>query len=182
MASHVHRFNVGGVAGKKCKDFFWIKQGIQRIFGILFVSQLLFGLFVLRFLRGFPLTCYNLIGQQCVIPMGWSNQSVCLFFLIFDSLQFCFSLVGGFLILLLYFIFINIFLCGFLSKKKKRLQRRKHCFIEGKIQQSSSSTQIQMQGVKIKGWERLFLHQGPSVLNVERHATTVIMSYKESLS
>ena len=62
MARRVHRVNVGGVAGKKCKDFFWIKQGIQRIFGILFVFWLLYGLFVLRFLKGFLLTCYNLIG------------------------------------------------------------------------------------------------------------------------
>ena len=62
MARRVHRFNVGGVAGKKCKDFLRIKQGIQSIFGILFVFLLLFGLFVLRFLRGFLLTCYNLIG------------------------------------------------------------------------------------------------------------------------
>ena len=63
------------------QGFFMIKQGIQSIFGILFVSQLLFGLFVLRFLRGYLLTCYNLIGQWCVILMGWSNQSVRLFFL-----------------------------------------------------------------------------------------------------
>ena len=32
---------------------------------------------------------------------------------------FSFLLEGGFLILLLYFFSINIFLCGFLSKKKK---------------------------------------------------------------
>ena len=44
------------------QGFLRIKQGIQRTFGTLFISLLLFGLFVLRFLRGFPLTCYNLIG------------------------------------------------------------------------------------------------------------------------
>ena len=43
-----------------------------------------------------------------------------LYFLVFDSLQFCFSLVGGFLILLLYFLFLNISLCRFLSKKRKK--------------------------------------------------------------
>ena len=63
------------------QGFFRIKQGIQSIFGILFVSQLLFGLSVLRFLRGYLLTCYNLIGQRCAILMGWSNQRVRLFFL-----------------------------------------------------------------------------------------------------
>ena len=44
------------------QGFLKIKQGIQGTFGILFVSLLLFELFVLRFLRGFPLTCYILIG------------------------------------------------------------------------------------------------------------------------
>ena len=39
-----------------------IKQGIQRIFGILFISLLLVGLFVSRSLSGLPLLCYNLIG------------------------------------------------------------------------------------------------------------------------
>ena len=54
------------------------KLGIQRIFGTPFISLLSFGLFVLRVLRTSPLTCYNLIGYQCVVPTG--RSSVLLFF------------------------------------------------------------------------------------------------------
>ena len=76
------------------RGFFKIKQGIQRIFGTLFISLFLFGLFVPRFLRGFPLTCYNLIGQRCVIPMDWSNLEslfvFSLYFPVFVLLQFSF--------------------------------------------------------------------------------------------
>ena len=94
------------------------KQGILSIFGILFVFLPLFGLFVLRFLKGFLLICYNLIGQRRVTRV---STFLFLHFLIFDFLQSCFSLMGGFLILLLYLLFINIFLCRFLSKKKKKI-------------------------------------------------------------
>ena len=44
------------------QGFFRIKQGIQSIFGIVFGFLLLFRLFVLRFLKGYLLMCYNLIG------------------------------------------------------------------------------------------------------------------------
>ena len=69
------------------RGYLRLKQGIQRIFEILFISLLLFGLFVPSILRGFPLMCYNLIGYQCVIPMGWSNLErlfvFTLYFLVF---------------------------------------------------------------------------------------------------
>ncbi|RVW96954.1 DNA-directed RNA polymerase III subunit 2 [Vitis vinifera] len=48
--------------GKGMQGFLRIKQGIQGFSGILFVFWLLYGLFVLRFLKGYLLTCYNLIG------------------------------------------------------------------------------------------------------------------------
>ena len=80
----------------------------------LFVFLPLFGLFVLRFLRGFLLICYNLIGQRRITRV---STFLFLYFLIFDYLQSCFSLLGGFLILLIVPSFINIFLCRFLSKK-----------------------------------------------------------------
>ena len=44
------------------RGFLRIKQGIQSIFEILFISLLLFGLSVPRFLRGLLLMCYNLTG------------------------------------------------------------------------------------------------------------------------
>ena len=53
------------------RGFFRIKQGIQKVFGILFFSLLLFGLFVPRFLREPPSLSYNLIGYRRVAPMGW---------------------------------------------------------------------------------------------------------------
>ena len=98
------------------QGFFRIKQGIQGIFGILFVFWLLYGLFVLRFLRGYLLTCYNLIGQRCVNrPFAYSL----VVFLIFDYLQSCFSLVGGFLILVIVPSFYQYIPLSFPIKKKK---------------------------------------------------------------
>ncbi|RVW98405.1 Transposon TX1 uncharacterized 149 kDa protein [Vitis vinifera] len=47
---------------KEMRGSLRIKQGIQRVFGILFISLLLFGLFVSRSLKGLSLLCYNLIG------------------------------------------------------------------------------------------------------------------------
>ena len=106
------------------KEYLRIKQGIQKIFRILFTSLLLFRLFVPWFLRGFSLMCYNQIGQQCVAPMGWSNLErllvVTLQILVFVFLQFSFSLVGGFLVLLLYFFFLSIYLFVVSYKKKKK--------------------------------------------------------------
>ena len=98
------------------------KLGIQRIFGILFISLLLFGFFVPWFLRAYPLTCYNQIGQQCVVPTGRSSQGkLFVVFLVQCLVIFlcCLvsSLVGGLLILLLFFFSINIYMCCFLSKK-----------------------------------------------------------------
>ena len=72
------------------------KLGIQKIYGIPFTSQLLFGLIVLWILRAFPLTCYKQIDQQCVVPMGWSSQ---------ESLFVVFSVVSCSFIVLFSFIF-----------------------------------------------------------------------------
>ena len=61
------------------------KLGIQRIFGIPFISLRPFGLFVQQILRASPLTYYNLIGYQCVdpiVPMG--RPSVLFFFMLFS--------------------------------------------------------------------------------------------------
>ena len=99
-----------------------IKLRIQRIYGIPFTSLLLFRLFVLWFLRAFPLTCYNQIGQQYVAPTGWSSQ---------ESLFIVFTLQRLVLLLLLFSFFfggriphpsfillfsINISIYRFLSK------------------------------------------------------------------
>ena len=51
-----HRFRC---FGKEMLGYLRTKLGIQRIFGTPFISLLLFGLFVPRFLRAFPLTYYN---------------------------------------------------------------------------------------------------------------------------
>ena len=57
------------------------KLGIQRIFGIPFISLRPFGLFVQRVLRAPPLTYYNLIGYQCVVQIVlMGRSSVLLFF------------------------------------------------------------------------------------------------------
>ena len=97
--------------------FLRIKLGIQRIFGIPFTSLLLFRLFVPWFLRAFPLMCYNQIGQQCVVPTGWSSQKSLFVVFVVQFLVFSFyccclvlSLVGGFFILLLYFFILLIYL------------------------------------------------------------------------
>ena len=99
-----------------------IKQGILIIFGISFTSLLLFEFFVPWFLRAFPLMCYNQIGQHCVAPTGWFNlESLFVFtlqLLVFVFLLFSFSLVGGFLILLLYFLFLSIYLFVVSYQKK----------------------------------------------------------------
>ena len=89
---------------------------LRRIFGIPFTSLLLFGLFVPWFLRAFPLMCYNQNGQQCVVQTGWSSQKSLFVVFIVQFLVFSFycclvlSLVGGFLILLLYFFILSIYL------------------------------------------------------------------------
>ena len=66
-----HRFRC---FGKEMLGYLRTKLGIQRTFGTPFISLLLFRLFVPRFLRAFPLTYYNQIGQQCVVPLGRYSQ------------------------------------------------------------------------------------------------------------
>ena len=91
------------------------KLGIRRIFGIPFISSLRFRFFAQPVLRAFPLTFYNQIGQQCVVPMG--RCSVMLFFCVVQFYlwweDFSSSLCTIF--------FYQYFMRGFLSKKKKLL-------------------------------------------------------------
>ena len=105
-------------------EYLRTKLGIQIIFGTPFISLLLFGLFVPRFLRAFPLTYYNQIGQQCVVPMErYSQGCLCVVDIVYCLAIFLCCLVsplaGGFLIILLYFFFYQYTHVWFPIKKKK---------------------------------------------------------------
>ena len=101
-----------------------IKLGIQRIYGIPFTSLLLFGFFVPWLLRAFPLMCYNQIGQQCssngMVQPRELVRSFYIVALVFYSCCLVFSLVGGFLILLLYFLFLSIYLFAISYQNKNK--------------------------------------------------------------
>ena len=53
--------------GQEMLRFFGIRQGLQRLFGISFISLPPFGPFAPQLLRAFPLMWFNLIRVWCVV-------------------------------------------------------------------------------------------------------------------
>ena len=104
---------------KEMLGFFRTRQGLQKFFGIPFTFLLLFRPLTLQLLRAFPLMWFNLIHYQCIVLRVWVSKERLLFvftiwFKVYHKclgllstlevlfVQFLF--VGGFLILLLYFL------------------------------------------------------------------------------
>ena len=59
--------------------FFRTKQGLQRFFGMPFISLLSFRPLAPQLLKAFPLMWFNLIGYQYVVPRVWVSKERLLF-------------------------------------------------------------------------------------------------------
>lgn len=68
----LHRCGLCG--GKETLRFFRTSQGLQRLFGILFIYLPPFRPLASQLLRAFPLMLFNLIGFRCVVPKLWASK------------------------------------------------------------------------------------------------------------